>query len=798
LLTCGPSALAINPTLDINQYAHTEWTVREGFFKGTIYSIAQTPDGYLWLGTEFGLLRFDGNRSIAWQPPAGRHLPGSSVTKVLAARDGTLWIGTDAGLASWNGVKLTGYPQLDSQVVLSLLEDRKGTLWAGGLGFPNGLLCAIQHGSAQCEGRDGALGQMVLSLYEDTKGNLWAGTQTGLWRWKPGPPTQYAMPSAQLQDLNRGDDGELMIAMHGGIKRFVQGKSESYPVRGFSEPFNGNRLLRDREGGLWIGTLDRGLIHVHQGRADVFSRSDGLSGDLIYSLFEDHEGNIWAATNGGLDRFRELPVFTVSVKQGLSTDNDWSVLAANDGSICIGAANGLNRWNNGQVTIFRKSSGLPDDAVQSLFQDDRGRIWAFTRHGFAYFADGRFVPVKDISGGEAHFITGDKAGNLWVAEHQSLLHVRAGHLVERIPWSQLGRQENASVLQPDRGQGGMWLGFWRGGGVAYFKDNRVRAAYTAGHGLGEKAVAGLELGQDGSLWVATEGDGLGWIKDGRVATLTTRNGLPCDTVHWTMEDDDHSLWLYAACGLVRIARAELAAWIADPKHRIETTIWDAADGVRLRSTSPSGYSPRVAKSTDGKLWFVTGAGVNVVDPRHLPMNKLAPPVHIEQIAADRKTRWQNLSGAVVSNLSLPALSRDVEVDYTALSLVAPEKVRFRVKLEGWDQDWKDAGNERKAFYSNLPPRNYRFRVMASNNSGVWNEAGASLDFSIAPAYYQTNWFRFSLGAAFLALVWALYRYRLHQVAQEFNVRLEERVGERTRGGHFGDSPGARNRVVSAS
>jgi hypothetical protein len=180
------------------------------------------------------------------------------------------------------------------------------------------------------------------------------------------------------------------------------------------------------------------------------------------------------------------------------------------------------------------------------------------------------------------------------------------------------------------------------------------------------------------------------------------------------------------------------------------------------------------------------------------MNKLAPPVHIEQIAADRKTRWQNLSGAVVSNLSLPALSRDVEVDYTALSLVAPEKVRFRVKLEGWDQDWKDAGNERKAFYSNLPPRNYRFRVMASNNSGVWNEAGASLDFSIAPAYYQTNWFRFSLGAAFLALVWALYRYRLHQVAQEFNVRLEERVGERTRGGHFGDSPGARNRVVSAS
>ncbi len=231
----------------------------------------------------------------------------------------------------------------------------------------------------------------------------------------------------------------------------------------------------------------------------------------------------------------------------------------------------------------------------------------------------------------------------------------------------------------------MWLGFWRGGGVAYFKDRQVRAAYTAGHGLGENAVAGLELGQDGSLWVATEGDGLGWIKDGRVATLTTRNGLPCDTVHWTMEDDDHSLWLYTACGLVRIARTELAAWMADPKHRIETTVWDAADGVRLRSTSPSGYSPRVAKATDGKLWFVTGDGVNVVDPRHLAINKLPPPVHIEQIVADRKVRWRNATADAASNLRLPALTRDLEIDYTALSFVAPEKIRFKYKLEGYDQ-----------------------------------------------------------------------------------------------------------------
>ena len=197
-----------------------------------------------------------------------------------------------------------------------------------------------------------------------------------------------------------------------------------------------------------------------------------------------------------------------------------------------------------------------------------------------------------------------------------------------------------------------------------------------------------------------------------------------------------------------------------------------SDGVRSRSVAGR-LQPRVTKSSDGKIWFLTRDGVSFIDPRHLPFNTLPPPVHIEQITADRKPHWQNLSGAAVSDLRLPALSRDLEIDYTALSLVAPEKVRFEYKLEGYDRDWEDVGNRRQAFYTNLPPRNYRFRVMASNNSGVWNEAGDTLDFSIAPAYYQTLWFRVSLLAAVFVLLWELYRYRLHQMAREFNVRLEE-------------------------
>jgi signal transduction histidine kinase len=249
-----------------------------------------------------------------------------------------------------------------------------------------------------------------------------------------------------------------------------------------------------------------------------------------------------------------------------------------------------------------------------------------------------------------------------------------------------------------------------------------------------------------------------------------------------MEDDAQSVWVMMPCGLVRVARSELDAWAgaADKTARtIHVTVFDNSDGLRTLAVVGD-YTPRVAKSGDGKLWFMSPDGISVVDPHHLPFNKLPPPVHIEKVIADRKEYRENLLSDAPSNPRLPPLLRELEIDYTALSLVAPEKIRFREKLEGWDHDWQDAGTRRQAFYGNLPPRNYRFRVMACNNSGVWNEAGTSLDFSIAPAYYQTWWFRALCVAAFLSLLWGLYQFRLRQLARQFNIRLEERVNERTR------------------
>ena len=796
LLVCCSVAFAQNPALDVRQYAHTAWKTSEGFSKGLIRSITQTADGYLWLGTEFGLLRFDGVRAVPWEPPPGQHLRSSDIKSLQGARDGRLWIGTFDGLASWKDGKLTHYPELDGQVIEALLEDREGTIWVAGWALSAGRLCRIQSGNIQCYGEDGRFGSGVTPLYEDSEGNLWAGATNGLWRWKPGPPTLYPMPdpAQRIYALVESDDGGILIAKHSGITKLRNGKSEAYPLPA-GLPFQPHRLLRDRDGGLWIGALvDKGLLHIHEGRTDRFTQSDGLSGRSVTSVFEDREGSIWVATADGLDRFRNYAIPTFSEPQGLSSGGVLSVLSARDGSLWLGTSDGLNRWKNGQITVYRyrsldgvragspstvgeiTDSGLPDKA-RSLFQDHRGQVWVGTQNGIAFLKSGRFVPVASVPNGIVFSFSEDSAGHIWVSHQEGLFRLLGARVVERIPWARLGRRQPASALLHDPVQGGLWLGF-RDGGVAHFKDGQLRVSYAGAEGLGEGEVRGFYIDGNGSLWAPTEG-GLSRIQDERILTLTSQNGLPCNTVHWMMEDDFQSIWLSLACGLVRISRSELDAWVSHPKRTIQTTIFGSSDGVSSHRFT-GGYNAVVAKSSDGNVWFVRQGGVSVIDPDHVPVNKLPPPVHIEQIIADGKTYWRNVSGEAPLSLELPPLARDVTIDFTALSLVAPEKVHFRFKLEGQDSDWREVVNDRQVQYSNLAPGTYRFRVVASNNSGVWNEDGATLEFSIAPAYYQTRWFEALVVAGAFALVWAGYRVRVRQVARDYQRRLDERVNERTR------------------
>ena len=795
MLIARTCAFALNPALDVSQYAHTAWKIREGFSQGSIISIAQTPDGYLWVGTAFGLSRFDGVRNVPWKPPPGQHLPSSTITRLVAGRDGTLWIGTWNGLASWKNGKLTRYAELGASAIFALVEDHEGSIWVGTNGPPDGKLCEIRNGSVRCYPEMGGVGHGVLGLHEDGKGNLWAGLEMGVWRWRPGPPKFYSVPSlpnGRMQSMTDGEDGALLIATSGAVMRLAEKRTEvAYPFPAARQGFRVLRMLRDRDGGLWVGPAGRGIVHMHQGRTDVFSQSDGLSGNDIYDLFEDREGNIWIATINGLDRFRELPVVTYSGKQGLSAIPWGGVLAARQGNVWFATLDGLYRLNHGQVTVYLQhrakagvreiaGSGLPDEGVGSLFQDSRGRIWVSTQTGIGYMEHDRFIPAA-VPGGSVGSLTEDSSGNLWIANRErGLLRLSPHNELQEIPWAAFGRKDPAIVLAPDILQGGLWLGFSQGG-VAWFRDGHVRSSYSAADGLGEGRVNQLRFDGEGALWIATEG-GLSRLKNGRIATLTSKSGLPCDAVQWTMEDDAQSVWLMMPCGLVRVERRELdARAIAGDKavRTIQATVFDSVDGLRTLAVVGD-YTPRVAKSPDGKLWFTVPDGISVVDPRHIPFNKLPPAVHIEKITADRKERWENLSGEAASDPRLPSLVRDVEIDYTALSLVAPEKVRFRVKLEGYDPDWQDVGTRRQAFYTNLSPRDYCFRVMACNNSGIWNEAGDTLEFSIDPAYYQANWFRALIAAVVLAMLWGLHRLRLYQIAREFNLRLEERVGERTR------------------
>ena len=767
LLLGSPGAYGLNAGPDVSQFAHTEWKVSEGFSKGAILSIAQTPDGYLWLGTELGVLRFDGVKATPWQPPGDQHLPSSTVWSLLAARDGTLWIGTAKGLSSWKDGKLTQYAELAGQFIFDLLEDREGTVWAGGPAPAPRKLCAIQNGRVQCYGTDGVLGQGVTGLYEDSKSNLWVGVHNGLWRWKPGPPKFYPLPgeSGGIQAIGEDPDGALLVGWKGEIYRFVEGKTKEYPLPGTARQFKAHRLLRDRDGGLWIGTWDRGLMHVHLGRTDVFAPPDNLSAEGVSNyLFQDREGSIWAATVNGLDKFSA--VATSNLKVGLSDAGVDSVLAARDGSVWLSTNRGLNRWNNGQITAYDKQEGkLDGHPPNSLFQDSRGRIWVSTFGGVGYLKNDRFVSVPAVPGGaEVHAIAEDTAGNLWIANQDfGLFQLFRDSVVQRIPWAKLGHMDHARVLAADPLQGGLWLGFFQGG-IAYFKDGQVRASYSSVDGLADGVVTDLRLDRDGTLWAATEG-GLSRLKNGRIVTLTSKSGLPCDGVNWVIEDNAHFFWLNTPCGLVRIKHTDLDAWAAavdkdkNTKRTFEATVFDSSDGVKLR-LYPGSNTPHVGKSSDGKLWFVNLDGVSVVDPRHLPINKLPPPVHLEHFVAEDKAY------DISSGLRLPPQTRHLEIDYTALSFVAPEKVLFRFKLEGQDRDWQDVGTRRQAFYTNLSPGHYRFRVTASNNSGVWNEAGAFLDFSIAPAYYQTNWFRALCVAAFLALLWTAYQIRVRQLRNE--------------------------------
>jgi PAS domain S-box-containing protein len=778
LLAWVPGAYALDPALDVSQYAHTAWKVRDGFTQGAILAIAQTPDGYLWLGTEFGLYRFDGVRAIPWHSPSGADILSKHIYCLLVARDGTMWIGTDVGVASWKNGTLRRYPELNQQYIASFLEDREGTIWSSGVNHKDTnlpLICAIEKAGVRCYGEDGTLsrGGEIDKLYEDSKGTVWAIAVSGIWRWRPGPPEFYPLPFGIESDrewtegITEDEAGNLLLGVAGGIRRFHDGKTKVFPLPDKLQPFTVRTMLDDRDGGFWIATYHVGLIHVHRGRVDVFGQADGLSSDEVMALYEDRENNVWVATVNGLDRFRNTSVATFSLKGGLSNGEVRSVLADKDGSVWIATPGGLDRWSKGQIATYNHRDGMLNGlSPASLFQDRSRRLWLSTTHKIGYLEGNRLVAVTSSYDGRLLDITQDSAGDVWMADQRGgLTHLSSGRLVEQIPWSSLvGHKDFALSLAADPSRGGVWIGFF-GGGISYFAGDKIQERYSSAEGLGAGSVTNLQVDKDGVLWAATD-SGLSRMKNGRFVTIDRKSGLPCDPIHWMIRDDDGFFWLDTPCGLVRLARSEIDAWtVAVDDGRatnlvLHPRVFDNYDGVRVHEQAYRPYNPPITKSLDGRIWFVSFDGLSVIDPRHLPFNDVPPPVHIERISANGKTYDAS------NGLRLPPRIRDLRIDYSALSLVVPEKVRFRYQLEGQDHNWREVANDREVQYSNLPPGNYVFRMTAANNSGVWNEAGTFLAFSIAPAYYETTWFLALCVAVFLAMLWMVHRVRMQQVRRQ--------------------------------
>jgi signal transduction histidine kinase len=494
---------------------------------------------------------------------------------------------------------------------------------------------------------------------------------------------------------------------------------------------------------------------------------DGLSGELVQAFFEDREGNLWVATSKGIDMFHDLRVSSFSTHEGLSIDSADSVLASRDGPIWIGNAGHLEVLGPSGVSS-QPGKALPGHQVTSLLEDHAGRLWVGIDNTLSIYQRGKFSQIKKQDGSPLGMIMGlteDSENNIWVETHgPPVMLIRIQNLKVREEFA-------APPMPPARKlvadpQSGIWLGLVNGD-LARFRSGKTEIFPFAGHP--DSRVLALTASSDGSILGATAFGVIGW-KNGKQQILTVRNGLPCDGIDALISDNQGDLWLHAECGLIEIANDEVQRWWGRPESRLKVRVFDASDGVQ----TGVGHFNTSARTQDGRLWFANGTLLQMIDPAHMAGNTVAPPVHVDLIVADRK------SYSPQEVLSLPPLTRDLEIDYTALSFVLPQKVFFRYMLDGRDTRWEEPGTRRQAFYNDLPPGHYRFRVIACNNDGVWNEVGATLEFNILPAFYQTKWFVLFCVAATACLAWMAYRYRVRQVTGRLDMQFRERLSERSR------------------
>ena len=764
---------ALDPNKRLTQYIHTAWRTQDGSLPAGMYHITQTSDGFLWfLSLPTDIYRFDGVRFLPWRLPAG--VPIDRSMNIFADHAGGLWVLGPRDIIRLKGAAVSSHFQLEGGMFQSVSEAPDGSLWVLG-GNSDAPLCHVTD-AVKCFGKeDGIPISDLQSVLADGNGGFWLGGQAGgLVHWHAGTSEKYNVGN-QVFSLARGPDGSLWLGISGegpgkGLQQLKDGAVKPFVTPTFNgSSFDIGTLMFDHDGNLWVGTVAKGLFRIHGNAVEHYDHTNGLSGDSVYALFEDREGIVWAGTTSGVDRFRDPPVVTFSQVEGLGEDLPAGILASRDGTIWVANAGSLDHIVNGSVSSIRAGKGLPGDQVTRLLEDRAGNLWVGVDDDLYLFKNGQFRRLPEPNHQPLGMVIGlieDIDGNIWAecrGKPQKLIRIRDFQVREVFPAPQV---PPAWMLAPDP-NGGIWIAT-RKGDLVQFREG-VQRKFPLNPNAKNPAPREIRAQPDSSVLAAFD-EGLVGFREGKVQRMTTKNGLPCDFVISFIQDKEKRWWLYTRCGIVEFSDSELQRWWTNPDAIVQNHVYDTFDGAQpnIPAFNPADCSP------DGRVWFTSGVVVQMVDPSRLSQKALPAQTYIESLVADRK------EFEATPNLKVPPNPRDLQIDYTSPTFAVPQKVKFRYRLEGYDRDWHEAGTRRQAFYTDLPPRKYSFQAVACNSDGVCNDTPATLDFSVAPAYYQTYWFRVFCAFLFFALLWAAYQWRLRQLQNQFEMTLDARVGERTR------------------
>jgi signal transduction histidine kinase/ligand-binding sensor domain-containing protein/DNA-binding response OmpR family regulator len=761
------AAAALDPAKAIAQYVHMVWDGDRGLPQNSVSALVQTRDGYLWFGTQEGLVRFDGVRFTVYDKTREPALKHNFVTALVEDGDGALWIGfNDGSLVRRIDGQFSAVTWPAGRSISALARHTDGTVWIGTR--EHGVFVHDAGVFHTIDSTGGLPSHRVNALLSDPTRGVWVATLKGVALIRGRSVVERysvdeGLTSPSAKALWRDADGTLWVATEGGLVRSQNRRFIAAAPTGCLRSVELRAILKDADGNVWVGANGGGLTRITpQGQCSTFGSNDGLGNDSPQHLLEDNEGNLWVGTNGGgLSRFADGRVTAYTPHQGLSYNVALTVLEDKQGDVWIGTVRGLNRLRNGAVRSFADRPSLAG-RVRALHESRDGALWVGTDKAVIRLENERETFSLDrehgLPGEVIFSIFEDTAGALWIGTDAGLVRFHEGRLTVFTTADGL-TSDLIGPLYEDRAHR-LWIAT-KGGGVNVRSDGRFTSV-SMKQGLSSDIISALHEDREGTMWIGTAGGGVNRLRDGRITQFTTQIGLFDDKVHHILEDDRGMLWMSSNRGVFQVSRKDMDDVAAGRRATIVSTAYGTADGMKSAECNGSGNSqPAGWHSRDGRMWFPTLKGVVAVDPAPRATDSRFGQVLIEDVHIDK----QLMTG---QTFKLTGGAREIEVAYTATRLVSPQQTNFKYRLEGFDRDWVMAHGRRAAYYTNVPPGSYTFRVLAANGNDRWTPSGASVSFDIAPRFYQTPWFYGVCVLGFVAGGAGLHRYRVRL------LRLRER------------------------